>query len=148
VLSRTATDISTFIVDGTTFFWLEASGTNTSLWTQRSGSAPEQLAAGRPGSGEIASDAQFVYVSRSKEGVVLRYPRTGMTAGTEILRSLNTPGPLLLRGPYLLVLSYGSGPDYRDSEVSRCARDGSGCVSLSKDPTVRGLAANATTAFT
>lgn len=146
VLTRTTSNIQSFVVDGATFFWVESSGSTSSVWTQGTG-APEQLALPRPGDAELTVDGSFVYVSRTTEGKVLRYPRTGLTAGVEIATNKKSPGSLARRGDYLLRLDYGDPPDYANGELSRCSPDGTACVTLDLDPGQSGFAATANTAY-
>jgi hypothetical protein len=148
ILTRTTPNVSAFAIEGDTLFWLERTSTMTSLWTRVGlGGTPTQLAAARPGSGRISLDGSGVYVSRLDEGLVLRYGRVAPTSATEILKGLKTPGPVLIRRNYLLVLAYGDAPDYANSELLRCTLNGQSCVPLSRDPVLSGVAANDTTAF-
>lgn len=142
VVSRDADVIDDLAIDATGLVWLEGDfdGDSTTLWQKTAATAPVQLVAARPGRGEVELDADHVFVSRTSEGVVVRYTRNAPVDELVLAINQKSPGPLVRRGDFLFWLNFGPAPDYAASQVQRSRLDGSDVVLLDDDRYLSGIA--------
>jgi hypothetical protein len=94
VLTRTASDITSFLLEGTTKYWIERVGPASTIWKATAAAAPEQVGSAHVGGGTLARGGNFIFASFGSEGKVVRFETTGGAAPLEILTKRRTPTSL------------------------------------------------------
>jgi hypothetical protein len=142
VIARAADDVLAVAADAGGMVWLEGGFDDapSSLWMRTPSGEITQMAADRPGSGNVALDASHVYVTRIKEGMVVRYARTAPFAMEPLASTQGSPLTVARRGDFLFWFNLGAPPNYSASSVMRARPDGSEPVVLDSDTYLSGMA--------